>query len=253
MKKIRELLAYYPLAMAEGEGAGTAYEYYVKARALKKIFKQISAPKKLLIAGIPERYGFSMDFVLLARALACEQILVLDERRERLEKFKDIYKQLSEANEINCRFETEPQLYPEKEAHNFDLFISCEVLQRLSPEDQKRYWRNCFKLAKAGVVFTPNAENPAHATHSNLRTLSLDQLKEQARAGGGKIIAGGYIDMPPFPPGITRSDDQRESAGQGIQRLAFKIIEQWAKAENLIPLSLRRKNAHIVYVAAVRT
>jgi len=251
---MKQLLDYYPLALAEGEGAGTAYEYYVKARALKEVFAKVGTPTRLLVAGLPERYGFSLDFLLLARELGCRQVLVLDERRERLERLVEICRRLAETEKLDCSnlLEIRPQLYPEEDWPEFDLFLSCEVLQRLSQPEQQRYWQSCLQAAKAGVVFVPNAENPSHASHSKLSTVSLKQLTEQAQAAGGKIIASGYLDLPPFPPGITRSEEQREAAGEGFQRLAFKGIEQWANLERFLPLSLRRQSAHIVFVAVVR-
>lgn len=252
MKIVKGILDYYPYAMAEGEGAGTAYEYYVKARTLKKVLKKIGLPNNLLIAGLPERYGFSLDFILLSQTLGCQKVVVLDERKQRLERFQEILRQLGEKNLLDCQnsIEIVPQLFPDN-LPEFDLFISCEVLQRLSPSDRQRYFNNCLKTTRTGIVFTPNAENPSHATHSKLNTVSLEELTGLARTQG-EVINSGYVDLPPFPPGITRSDDQRESAGQGFQRLVFKGVEQWAKAENLFPSSLRRQWAHIVYVAVRR-
>ncbi len=77
---------YYPIAMAEKEGAGTAYEYYVKARLLRQVIPAASPPRRILVAGLPEKYGFSMDFAILACSLNAE-ILFLDERAERLNVF----------------------------------------------------------------------------------------------------------------------------------------------------------------------
>ncbi|MBI5788926.1 MAG: hypothetical protein HZA78_08750 [Candidatus Schekmanbacteria bacterium] len=293
---MRHILDYYPIAMAEGEGAGTAYEYYVKARALRKVLAQTGQPKSLLILGLPERYGFSFDFLLLAQDMYCQRVLVIDERPERMERFKQGYNQLITAGVIkpipNLEFADCPadkgigvnlnvaQGFSPAGSHNvcvqsgadlkvcatdkclkstllankgeFDLFISCEVLQRLAPNEQPDYWKAGLKSAKAGVVFTPNADNPDHAAHSGLKTVNIQTMRQQAQAAGGEILIDGYLDLPPFPPGIKRSDKQRESAGQGLFRLAFWGIEQWAKLENCFSLNYRKKSAHIVFVAAKR-
>ena len=45
------------LNLLEGEGLGTSYEYYVKFRRLKRFILSVGPPKKILIAGLPERYG----------------------------------------------------------------------------------------------------------------------------------------------------------------------------------------------------
>ncbi len=175
--------------------------------------------------------------------------------RERLEQLVEICQGLAKTGFLNCpnmEIKYLPQLSPKEGSPEFDFFVNCEVLQRVPSSVRQDYWQNWLRTAKAGVVFAPNAENLAHATHSKLKTVSLDELIEQAQAAGGEIIASGYLDLPPFPPGIKRSDEQREAAKEGAHRLAFKLIEQWAGMESLIPLSLRRKSAHIVFVAVKR-
>jgi len=42
----------YSLALAEGEGLGTAYEYYVKIRLIMKVLKGF-VPRSVLIYGLP--------------------------------------------------------------------------------------------------------------------------------------------------------------------------------------------------------
>ena len=45
----------YPLALAEGEGVGTAYEYYPKRLRLVRWLKQKQRLQHILIAGLPEK------------------------------------------------------------------------------------------------------------------------------------------------------------------------------------------------------
>ena len=79
MLKIRETIkSLYPINLLEGEGVGTAYEYFVKLKKLERFINTIGPVKRILIAGLPERYGLSMDFVLIGRMLNA-QVVVVDE------------------------------------------------------------------------------------------------------------------------------------------------------------------------------
>jgi hypothetical protein len=68
----------YTLALAEGEGMGTAYEYYVKRMALRRFLDGRPRPDSILIAGLPEKYGASLDFVLLGSELGAAAAVVDD-------------------------------------------------------------------------------------------------------------------------------------------------------------------------------
>ena len=86
MLKITEnIRSLYAINLVEGEGVGTAYEYYVKLRKLERFVNSIERPKRILIAGLPERYGLSMDFFLLGQMLQAETVAI-DERSDALER-----------------------------------------------------------------------------------------------------------------------------------------------------------------------
>ena len=54
--------------------------------------------------------------------------------------------------------------------------------------------------------------------------------------------------MPPFPPGITRSDEQREEAATGkMESVAMRGLASYARIERFLPQSIRRRQSHIVY------
>ena len=70
MLKIKyDIKSLYAINLVEGEGLGTAYEYYAKFRKLENFINSIKKPKRILIAGLPEKYGLSMDFFLLGQML----------------------------------------------------------------------------------------------------------------------------------------------------------------------------------------
>jgi hypothetical protein len=54
--------------------------------------------------------------------------------------------------------------------------------------------------------------------------------------------------MPPFPPGITRSPDQRQKASSGMfEAVAMAGLQAYCEAERFVPGRLASKVAHIVY------
>jgi hypothetical protein len=66
-------------------------------------------------------------------------------------------------------------------------------------------------------------------------------------------VISGYIDMPPFPPGITRSDAQREEATTGrFESAVMWGLGRYAHVERLLPWAVRRRQSHIVYGFAGR-
>lgn len=81
------------VALAEGEGFGTAYEYYVKLKPLTALIfsKDMVKLRNVLIAGLPERYGFSLDFVILCNVLKCDKLIVLDDRNTALDNFNNLF------------------------------------------------------------------------------------------------------------------------------------------------------------------
>ena len=94
MSEIREnIRSLYAVNLLEGEGVGTAYEYYAKSKKLKRFLHAIGRPKRILIAGLPERYGLSMDFFLLGDRLDAETV-VIDERPDALARAGNVIEAL---------------------------------------------------------------------------------------------------------------------------------------------------------------
>lgn len=239
----------YALALAEGEGMGTAYEYFAKRRLLETWLKGRARPATILIAGLPERYGLSLDFLLLATELGAA-VSVADERPGSLDRLQDAREMLLRQGLFRL---AEPTTFGvsslsdlSKVDGEFDLTLSSEVLQRLTPEERRRFIRSIRDRSPASALFTPNADNSAHTNRSGLAGLPLAELQELV--SGPDLSTTGYIDMPPFPPGITRSDEQREQATTG----AFENAVMWglghyARHENWAPTGVRQAQSHIVY------
>lgn len=238
----------YPLALAEGEGVGTAYEYLAKRLVLGPWLGKGFKPARIVMVGLPEKYGSSLDFALIAAEYQA-QLTVLDERPEALEKFD---RSLSEAQrlgqlrELGWRSRLVEKAYPvcEHEEH-FDLALSSEVLQRVAGSDRGAYLEAMAASAARVALFCPNADNQAHANLSGLASISLEDLGRLTSNWTGKT---GFIDMPPFPPGLTRSDAQREQAATGrLEALAMSGLGVYARVERFIPERIRRRKSHIVF------
>ena len=259
MLKIAEnITSLYTVNLVEGEGVGTAYEYYAKLRKLKRFINSIEKPKRILIAGLPEKYGLSMDFFLLGQMLQAETVVV-DERPDALGKAqkalltliserlfdesKIIFIQADKIAEFNNQSLT---------GGKFDLALSSEVLQRLDGA-QGIYISNLKRVAHNFAIFVPNRRNESHANLSGLNSVYLEELLQYCQAGqsGVKIYDYGYIDMPPFPPGLSRSQEKRKQVVESrLETLLMKGLEIYSLFEDMIPKFIKEKFAHIVYVMA---
>lgn len=237
----------YVPALAEGEGVGTAYEYFAKRLVLKGWLKHFSQkPRSILMAGCPEKYGSNLDTVLLAAELGAT-LTIIDERPEALEKAKAGLKAAQAENWLS-RFEATYTAVNDLtdlatlNAH-FDLVVVSEVLQRLAPPNRSAYIEELQRIGTAVALFTPNGDNAAHTNLSGLAGLTLDELNQLVPKW-----QTGYIDMPPFPPGIVRTEEQREQATTGtFENIAMWGLAYYARCEFLIPTVVRRKQSHIVY------
>jgi hypothetical protein len=253
---IKEL---YPFALAEGEGVGTAYEYFTKRLLLSRWLEPQERTQRIVVAGLPEKYGASLDFLLLASEMEAS-ITLADDRPEALAKAEDALSQAQKDGLLNnlepeyCLVDSVDLLA--KMEGRFDLALSSETVQRLAEGDRKQYINQLLQLAPQVAIFTPNNDNAAHTNLSGLAGLRLDELEmivEQTSllVNGNEpqfSLQTGYIDMPPFPPGITRTDEQREHATSGIgEAIAMWALGYFAHLERWLPLSLRCRKSHIVY------
>lgn len=239
----------YALALAEGEGVGTAYEYYVKRQLLRAWLRPAAPPRHLLIAGLPQKYGVSLDWALLAHDWGVQPVVV-DDRPEALARFSQALSAAQAAAllpglTVDLRLTRDLTRLPELGEAAFDLTLSSEVLQRLDPAGRAAYWQRVSALGQRQAFFAPNGDNAAHTTLSGLAGLTLDEIRASV---AGRPARTGYIDLPPFPPGVVRDAAQRDQASRGrLEALAMRGLAAYARIESLLPLRLRRRQAHIVY------
>ena len=240
MKKIN-INTLYSLALTEEEGLGTAYEYFVKLKLLNRFVKDKKI-KNVLIYGLPEKYGFSMDFVFFGQINNLD-ITVVDDREERISSFEKIINNLIKKGLLLKR----PRIIKLKRLNNFksskrfDLLVCSEVMQRLSNKEKVDYIKLIQKISKYAALFVPNKDNKMHSTLSKLNGLSLDKLKGYFNKTN--VLNSGYIDMPPFPPGLKRNKRKEQ-----INSLFFLLLIAWTRLEILLPKIIKKRIAHICYI-----
>jgi hypothetical protein len=251
MLPLRSIKSLYPLALAEGEGIGTAYEYFAKRLRLAPWLATLPQPQRMLIGGLPQKYGSSLDFLLLAQELGASEIVAIDDRAAALEKCRQ---SLAAAATVSGLTRVRPRFVLVRDIRQitelnetFDLCLSSEVLQRLDPLGSRAYLSRIAKLATSVALFAPNGDNSSHTTISGLAGLCLDDLHALVQEIGPSGDFG-YVDMPPFPPGLTRSAEQRERASSGrFEQIAMWLLGRYARAERWFPGAWRRRQSHIIF------
>jgi hypothetical protein len=140
----------YALALAEGEGVGTAYEYFAKRLILTGWLESKPIPRQMLIAGLPQKYGASLDFLQLAADLDMA-VTIADERPQAFARVKAA---LDEVKAAGLLRNVEPKFCLVKDvgtisqiAGHYDLALSCEVLQRIAPLQRPRHISRLLHLA----------------------------------------------------------------------------------------------------------
>jgi hypothetical protein len=241
----------YAYALAEEEGVGTAYEYLVKRLVLAPWLGLHAEPARILIAGVPERYGSSLDFALMAYEFGAK-LTVVDERDQALDKFgRSLARAQHEGLLANLSWQARAVQDLASLEGEYDLALSSEVLQRLTGTARQQYIDSLKRSASRAALFCPNGDNRAHTDLSGLDGLTLESLKELT---GQWAASSDFIDMPPFPPGLTRSDEQREQAATGgLEAMAMAGLGIYARLERYFPRRVRRKQAHIVFALSERS
>lgn len=242
----------YPINLLEGEGLGLTYEHFVKWGLLQNFFSKTFFPKSILVAGLSQKYGFNLDFLMLAHSLN-SRIYFLDERKERLGNLRLA---IGEIEKMGYYFAGDQiQLIKVKrfiEHHpnqKVDLLINCEVLQQYSEKERKIFMKNFLPICKIAAFFSPNKGNEAHLLISNLPSLTVEQLEESVRGYGWKAFSNGFIDVPPFPPGIKRTESQRSNLlNSFFGKFLIVFLTVWANLERFLPRFVLKKKAHIVYI-----
>jgi len=135
----------------------------------------------------------------------------------------------------------------------YDLALSSEVFQRLG-DNKQAYLDNLRIKADNLAIFAPNQGNSSHAELSGLKSVCLEELlRNIGEHTDMRIYEAGYVDMPPFPPGLSRSQEKRKQASEDrLEGILMKILALYCSFENLFPGFVKKKMAHITYFIAMK-
>ena len=242
------------LALKQGEGFGTAYEYYVKLHLLRKFFAKTDCqPKSILIAGLPEKYGYSLDIALLSQDLNAE-LTVLDDREDCLDKFTKLSQELGILDVEHCKLVSVSDWANLSLNKEYDLIVSCEVLQRLNDSQRISYVRDLALMAKCLAIFTPNSGNRSHTKLSRLNSLSIQELIAFISKTDLHVFDTDYLDAPPFPSGvkINRDTHQNQQYNKYFHKAMIVLLSTWTRVERICPRLIMKRFSHIVYILATR-
>jgi hypothetical protein len=244
------------LALLEEQGMGTAYEYYSKLRVVRHAFEQTDAPRSLLALGLPEKHGYDLDLLEVAQQ-AGAPLAICEDRPEVLDKLRLALQALPDPSlgeQVELIQIDSLTDWRAIEGRHFDWLISTAAVQRLPDGDIVDYVQNARRFADYCLLFIPNLDNRAHLTLSGLRGLSRDQAvalcKQAGAPDGPRLLSSGYCDIPPFPPGLQRSNEAKENAMHSpIENLAMRVLQWWCHGERWMPGPIQTRWAHLVYVA----
>lgn len=233
---------------------GTAYEYYSKLRVIRAAFQSTRSPGSLLVLGLPEKHGYDLELLEVAQQ-AGASLTICDDRLEILERLQgalDVLPDPSLRERVELIHVKSLGDGREIEGRHFDWLISTAAVQRLPDAEIVVYIQNARRCADYGLLFIPNIGNRAHLTLSGLRGLDRAQaaaLCEQADAPHGPhVLSSGYCDIPPFPPGLQRSNEAKERALHSpVEILAMRVLEWWCHGETWMPRAVQKRWAHLVY------
>lgn len=241
---------FYDIAFLEDEGLGTAYEYYVKRKFLERIIKMTGDPKKICIFGLPQKFGLSMDFCLLASDYKSD-VTVIEERDISLNRFEEVLNVLKKnkiISDINLTKNNDL-----KDKNEYDLLLNTEVMHKYSDDEIKKIIEKTADSAKITIYFIPNPDNVNRIKSSNSQNLKFNELIKDLK-DKYEIIEYGYMDMPPFPSGVKMSntDKGKMKKAETFMILVFLFLKIWSLWEKILPSFIKKKFAHVSYVAIMK-
>jgi len=247
------VIALYPLALLEGQGMGTAYEYSAKLKLLERVVAEMLPLQSLFIGGLPEDYGVDLGLALLAARYGCWTV-VADDRPWALETFAYALTSpplaaLADPGHFEMRHLTTLARPAGADDAPFDLWVTTSALQRLKDSELAGYLAHVRTKSRHAVLLVPNKANKEHLTLSGLDGFFLPDLVAACRQAGLKVRQAGHLDVAPFPPGLKRSPEAKEKAVESrLERLVMRSLEGWVQVERRLPRFLKRRFGHLAYV-----
>ena len=140
------------------------------------------------------------------------------------------------------------------EPAQYDLGLSCEVFQRVEPSQREEFARTLAERSNRFVIFAPNAGNESHVTVSGLNTVDVGELVASVQAPSVDVSGSGYVDCPPFPPGLHFSNPETNNSEvptlrRSMFRVSAPLLTPFCYLEPFYPPFIRGRMSHIVWVS----
>jgi len=254
MLKYFSIQALHSLARAEGEGVGTAYEYFTRRLALGPWLRILGRPRRILIAGLPEKSGSSLDFLQLAAECGAT-VTVVDDRPRALTRLSRAWRAAQADGRLIAVHPSLAQIDSVAEvsavAGRFDLCLSSQVLQRLNPAWRALYFNRLQRLAPAVALFAPNGDNTTHITASGLSGVRREEMNSliaaTALVPGQPLPQTGYLNLLPLTAASGHAPRVRQTASGPQAAVVMGALQLYAHLERRVPLVLRQQQARVVY------
>lgn len=254
MLKYLSIPALHSLARAEGEGVGAAYEYFSKRLALGPWLRALGRPSRLLIAGLPEKSGSSLDLLQLAAECGAT-VTVVDDRPQALSRLWRAWRAARADGRLIAVHPALVQIDSVAElsavAGPFDLCLSSHVLQRLNPTWRALYFNRLQRLAPAVALFAPNGHNTAHVTAAGLAGVKREEMNgliaATALVPGRPPPETGFINLLPGGTAGGRGTGAKASHVEPVAAAAMRALQLSAHLERHLPLAVRQQQARLVY------
>ena len=255
MLKYLSIQALDSLTRAEGEGVSLAYEYFARRLALGPWLRALGRPRRILIAGLPEKGGVSLDFLQLAAECGAT-VTVVEDRRHALARLWRAWKTAQADGRLIAVHPSLVQTDSVAElsaiAGPFDLCLSAHVLQRLNPTWRALYFNRLQRLAPAVALFAPNGHNRAHVAASGLAGVRRGEMNgliaATALVPGQPPPQTGFMNLFPLAAGGGYNPGQRPAAGvDALTAAVMGGLQLYAHLERIFPLALRQQQARLVY------
>ncbi len=250
MVELDEWRRFHYCAKLGGEGYGSTYEYVAKYLVLLEAWRTEDLKKerfeKLVILGLPQRYGLSLDFLLWADFLGIKKVVVWNNLPEKGEIFLvqgEVLTKVLHLRKLDLVLE---ESLDRLGVSDGSLCVSCEVFQGLSEPQRRRY----VEVASASgfhVLFIPNYFNQDHLRFTGLPTVPFNDLSPYFLRGREV-----YLDFPPVPAGFELPKkgpfSAKEVGFSGVDKSIYLFLDYWLWIERVILYRmprLYRSRAHL--------
>jgi len=254
---LSEWFDFHLAAKLGNEGYGSTYEYVAKFNLLKKwsaAYGLRGKISRLVIMGLPQKYGLSLDFLMWAKFLEVRRIYLWKNcSYGKVDRFLNACKAYCQLIGLgNLSIEVVEELQDVVIDENV-FCVSCEVFQMLSDSARRGYMNAC-KRARCSAIFVPNFFNNDHRIYTKLATIENNDFNPYSE--GVSILSSGYIDLPPVPSGFElprkeESDYEKVKVTLADKVILF-IISFWLNlAEAIIKVLSKQyyiKKAHLYWI-----